>query len=377
MPAVITSLDRYILRQIWLPALLSAILICAVVIAGAIQDQVKLLLADMPFLPITFLDLGKISFFALPAGAGFIIPITFLIGLMIAFGRMAANYEIVALQAAGISLKRLAVSVTVAGGLLSGLCFLIQDQARPWANSQLRALLGSDLPLRLTLDMLPPGVMHEFGEWRVYIDAKDADGTLRDITVLKPDEAGGVEAFYARSARVLREDAASFLELTEGYLIPDQMNRKLTFASLRQRIPSLEERYVPNAIESLTLAQLLEENRLASARLEQTHNIPDARQARRLRMELADRFAFPLMCLALAAAAAPIGVRAPRGAARSATFASGFLLAAAYFGVRRAAEIPFDPFNVPPIAVFVLAGQAPNLLLGALGAWFVWRLDRV
>jgi lipopolysaccharide export system permease protein len=377
MAIVISSLDRYILRQIWLPALLSAILICAVVIAGAIQDQIKLLLADMPFLPITFMDLGKISFFALPAGAGFIIPITFLIGLMMAFGRMAANYEIVALQASGISLKRIAFSVTVAGGLLSGLCFLIQDQARPWANSQLRALVGSDLPLRLTLDMLPPGIMHEFGEWRVYIDRREGDGTLHDITVLKPDDRGGIEAFYARSARVIRESDASYLELTEGYLIPDQMNRKLTFASLRQRIPGLKERYVPNAIESLTLAELLEEHRKATVRLEETHNIPDARQARRVRMEIADRFAFPLMCFALAAAAAPIGARAPRGAARSMTFTAGFLLAAAYFGLRRMSEIPFDPFNVPPIEVFVLAGQLPNFLLGALGGFFVWRLDRV
>ncbi len=368
-------LDRYILKQIWLPALLAALVICVVVVAGGIQEQLGALLDDMPFLPLRISDVGLISFYALPASIGFIVPVTFLIGVLLTAGRMAQHLEIVALQAAGVSLKRIALPIILTGAALSGVCFWVLDQAQPWAYRQLAYLVGSDLPLRVTLDSLPPRVMHEFGGWRVFIGGKE-NGVLRDIMILKPDDQGKLEAFYADSAQVTRNNGKSYIELSNGYLIPDDVQRKLTFAHLSQEIPGASERYVPGARQGLSLRQLLsEETRYATAYAE-SGSIPDARELRQMRLEIADRLAFPLMCFAVAFVAGPIGARTRR-AGRSFTFASGFIIIALYFTLRRSIEIPFDPFNMQPLAVYVGVGQIPNLLLCLAGCGLLLRLDRI
>lgn len=368
-------IDRYILKQIWLPALLAALVICVVVVAGGIQEQLSALMRDMPFLPLGVSDVGLISFYALPASVGFIVPVTFLIGVLLTAGRMAQHLEIVALQAAGISLKRFAMPIIVMGAILSGTCFWVLDQAQPWAYQRLAYLVGSDLPLRVTLEALPPRVMHEFGDWRVYIGEKE-DGTLKDLMILKPDDEGKLEAFYAESARIAQNGEKNYLELSNGYLIPDDVQRKLTFAHLSQELPSASERYVPGAQQGMSLAELRAKEQSYATAYRDSQNINDARELRRYRMEIANRLSFPLMCFAVAFVAGPIGARTRR-AGRSFTFASGFIIIAIYFTLRRSIEIPFDPFNMPSLPIFIAVGQLPNVLLSIVGSVLLARLDRI
>ena len=135
--------------------LLGSVVISFVVITGAIQEEIKELIKDVPIAQFTVWDISKVSFFALPTMVGFIFPITFLLGILLTFGRMAHNSEIIAMKAAGIPMSRIVVPIVLAGLALSGLCFFIQDRGQPWAYRQLSRLLNSDLPLRISLDMLP------------------------------------------------------------------------------------------------------------------------------------------------------------------------------------------------------------------------------
>ncbi len=367
-------ISRYILRQIWIPALIASIVISFVLIAGTIQTQLKELLREVPIAQITLMDISWISIYSVPTLVGFLFPVTFLMAIMLAYGRMAQYNEIVALKAAGVPLKRLILPVILLGVLLSGICFLAQDVGQPWAQKRLTHLLRSDLPLRVTIDMLPTGAMHQYGEWRVYVGRKEG-GALRDIVVLQPLPDGRANAFYAESAQLVKENGVSMLEMRHGHYIQAEkgdMVPRTTFEVGRRAVPSLSPRAMEGERKSMSLAELFAVERETVEKLERTQAKPVERDLRAVRLELSQRLSFPLMCLAVSMLAAPIGARIKR-AGRSYTFASGLAIVAVYFTLSKVME----PRTALPLLVFILMQQTPNILLGLAGTALIWRVDRV
>jgi lipopolysaccharide export system permease protein len=265
------------------------------------------------------------------------------------------------------------VPVVIVGAFLSGFTFLVQDQAQPYAHRKLSDLVTSDLPLRVTLDMLPTGIMHSYGGWRIYLGGKDADGTLRDIVVLQPHEDGKADAFYADSAQVEKGARGHFIVLKNGYLIPADEARKTSFETLRHKIPALAGRDPLTSRLGMPLAQLLREERQTAKDYEETQAIPVLVELRKLRIEIGERLSFPLMCLAVSIVAAPLGARTPPRSGRTYTFAAGFLIVAGYFILRKVAE----PVWVPSLPGAIAMAQIPNILLTTIGLGFLIRVDRV
>jgi hypothetical protein len=66
---------------------------------------------------------------------------------------------------------------------------VLQDRVQPAAWKRVNALLYEELPQRATLEVLPTGVMHEFGGLRVYIGGRDlASKTLYNIDIIQPQD---------------------------------------------------------------------------------------------------------------------------------------------------------------------------------------------
>lgn len=368
-PRLVTILTRYTLRQIWIPALMAAVIISFVVLLGSIGEQVQFLLEKLPIAQLTVFDISRISLYSLPSLAGFIIPVTFLLGIMLTFGRMAQTSELTAAKAAGIPLRRLVFPIIATGAAVSVGCFLLLDQGQPWAYQRLSHLLGSEMPLRVTLDVVPTGVMHEYGDWRVYIGSRDADRTLHNVIVLQ-ERGDNIHAHYAKSARVIDEGGVARLEMNDVW--PIQENQMtVNVESSRITLPKLKTFELEGQREGWTLARLLQEERVLREAAK-SGNYTTLGELANLRTEIADRFAFPLMCLAVSIVAAPVGARALRSG-RSYTFASGLVIVAAYFILRAMLK----DAKLPSMESAILVAQVPNLVLIGFGMLFIWRVDRV
>ncbi len=364
-------LDRYILGKIWPPALLAALVISFVVVGGAVRTQMRELIERMPISQIAVLDIARIAFYALPTLVGYIFPITFLLGIMIVFSRLAQRNEQIAMKAAGIPLKRIVWPVVLLGTALSGVAFIVADQCQPWAYWRLMNLVTREMPLRLTIESLPTGVMHEFGDWRVYMGRREPGGVLRDIVILQPEEEGA-NAFYADSARVVQVEGRPHLELRHGYFIPSDPRQHFMFEYLKKATPTLKPGRMPGASEGMTIAQLFREETRLAQRFDETGALPVAAELRNVRLEIKNRMAFPLMCLAVSIVGAPIGARSRR-AGHSYAFTIGLAIVGGYFVLRKIVEMPL----LLPLSATVALGQIPNILLCLIGAALIWRVDRV
>lgn len=373
-------LDRYVLGQIWLPAVLAAVVILVVVAGGAIQQQVRELLKDFPIAQVTMWDISRLSVYSLPAITGYVIPITFLIGIMLTFGRMAEQSELIAMKAAGIPLKRVAAPVIALGAALSALCFVVQDQGQAWAYRGIGQLFSSELPLRITIDMLPTGAVHEYGGWRVYVGRRDETGDLRDIVIVRPQEDGQMDSFYADSAGLLSEGGERWIELRQGFFNPSQQGGKLVrspFARLKLRVPSLAPPPKAADRKSMTLLELFQSERENRRHFETSDEGTMGKFAagvewHKTGLEIGDRLSFPLMCLAMSIAGAAMGARSRRSG-RSFAFAGGLVLVGVYFILRKALE-PSIPL---PVYAMVLLREVPNLTIGVAGLAMLGRVDRI
>ncbi|MBI2423739.1 MAG: LptF/LptG family permease [Candidatus Hydrogenedentes bacterium] len=375
---MISIANRYVLRQIWAPAVQGAVVICVVVMGASIQDQLDYLLESLPLVQavLSMIDLSRIAVYSLPSMAGIIIPVTYLLGIMLTFGQMAHHNELTALKSAGIPLKRLVLPVIAVGAVLSGLCFFVQDQGRPWAYHRVDRLVKYELPIRVTFDVLPTGVMNEFGDWRVFIGKKDPDGALREVMLLMPLEHGQTRTFYADSAALHSGDEGTRLLLRKGHYLDSDVGvggeSLVFFEESAFSLPKLAAYSVSENREGKTLTALRQDEAQLSARYAAQPSIPDLVELRKVRIELSERLSFPLMCLAFAFVAAPIGVRAQRGG-RSFTFVSGVAIVGFYFILRNFAQPPGLAGLVETIALM----QVPNLIFCLAGFALLWRVDRI
>ncbi|MFC2170722.1 LptF/LptG family permease [Calditrichota bacterium] len=129
-------IDRYIVRELIAPFFISISLIMLLFTLNlAFQMLGRIVGQGLPFNVIVeffFLNLAWILTLA--------VPMSVLIASLMAFGRMAGDFEIVALKAAGISLMRMIIPAFFASMIVSAFSLYFQDQVLPDYNHRNKLL---------------------------------------------------------------------------------------------------------------------------------------------------------------------------------------------------------------------------------------------
>ncbi len=363
-----TRLDRYILRNIAFPSLLAFGVVNFLVVANEIRTYMK----ELPMGLVGLGDISRLSAYFLPYLISYVLPITYLLGVLMTFGRLAQQGEITAIKAAGIPLKRVVAPVIAVGGLLSLACFFVQDKVQPWALERAFHIIGVELPMRATLDALPAGVMHQYGDWQVYFSGKDSErGELTDISIVAPSDDGGEQVYHARSARLTTGPSGHEIVLTQPRVIRADGSR---IGAETLTIPVAPP--TPKSVRGERNARSLRELLAGEAELTQEYNTTHTDSAktrlRKERNEIAERVSLPFAALAVAFVGAPLGVRMRR-TGRSHTFATAFFVILAYYLL----QIAFDTNAIKMLRTVVLNAWVPNLAIMLAGSVLLWRVDRV
>ena len=134
-----------------------------------------------------------------PQGAYELFPMAALLGSLIGMGMLAANSELIAMRAAGVSVWRIVQSVLQAGGLLLLVAVFIGEVVAPAAEQHGQQLRASATNKRVSF-------LGSHGLWvrdeQFYVNAGKvlADDTLADVEVYAFDDSGKL-AMATRAAR--------------------------------------------------------------------------------------------------------------------------------------------------------------------------------
>jgi LPS export ABC transporter permease LptG len=198
---VFTTLDRLIVRQIAVPAVLGFVTYTFLLMMRGLFSLVEQIFVRG--LPLK--DALAVLAATLPQVMVLTIPMGFLFGVLLGIGRMTNDNEIVALQAGGVSARRLLLPVIGSGLALTILSAYLFTSVIPEANRSLR-----DLRIRLftsakNLGRIEPQVFYDqFPNLMLYVEQVDSEsGAWLNVLAHDSSSPGEERLILARRGRVV------------------------------------------------------------------------------------------------------------------------------------------------------------------------------
>ncbi|MCF6169482.1 MAG: LptF/LptG family permease [Bacteroidales bacterium] len=128
--------------------------------------------------------IGKLMFFASSTFVPLALPLAILLSSLMTFGNMGEHYELVAIKAAGISLRKAMKPLTILAVALSISAFLFSNYVLPVANLKFQALLYDIRQQKLAFNITEGIYYNGMDGIVIRVGKKDSDNkTIYDIQI--------------------------------------------------------------------------------------------------------------------------------------------------------------------------------------------------
>jgi LPS export ABC transporter permease LptF/LPS export ABC transporter permease LptG len=370
-------LDRYIVREMLPPSAIGLLVFTFVLLI----DQIPRLLAVLVARSADLVTILRVFLNLLPSIFAVTIPMAFLLGVLLAFGRMASDSEIVALRAVGVSPLRLLAPVMMLATAMTAVTFYVNAVALPAANQAHRELVFSllvskartDVKARTFTDGLLPGRMMLYVQ-----DIEPETGRWKNLLIHDTRDVREPKLILARTGELVVDRARQTVRVELGPgsqhsffpADPREYNRT-TFNSMGWDLPVDE--FFPDR-KKLLLSKGDREMTLSELRAK----IVELRSQGRPRLEWGrfavewhKKFAIPAACLVFGLLGLALSLGSKKEA-RSSAFALSIAVIFVYYVLIRLGEQAGDTGMMSPW----LSMWGANVVLGALAVGLLWLNHR-
>ncbi len=172
----------------------------------------------------------ELLFYASSTFVPMALPLAILLSSLMTFGNLGENYELVAMKASGISLRRIMSPLIILSIVISGVAFYFSNNVLPVANLKFKSLLYDVRQKKLALD-IKEGIFYTGIEgFNIRVGKKEKDErTVREVMIYDHSEKkGNVNVTVADSGKMeLNTDgSALFFTLYSGYNYTDRTDQK-------------------------------------------------------------------------------------------------------------------------------------------------------
>lgn len=126
------------------------------------------------------------------------LPIAVLFASIMTMGNFGEKYELVAMKAGGISIRRVMMPMAFLALLLTGLAFYFANNVMPTAMLRYRVTLYDVTRKKPALNIRPSEYYSDIDGYVIRVNKKEQDGTLRDVLIYDntklPDQANIIVA---------------------------------------------------------------------------------------------------------------------------------------------------------------------------------------
>ena len=363
MPRLI---DRYLIREIAPPFLISLLVFTFLLMLPPLVEVAEGLIAKGVPAP----TIGWIMLTLMPQALGVTIPMAFLVGLLVALGRISVDREGVALQACGVSPARLlrpilCCAFIAAMGTLYTLVWLL-----PNANQSFREVTYSIIATRVQAEVKPRVFYEDFPGVILYVRETPVDSqSWSQVFLADTRTPGRPEIFVSERGRISlnREDRQVAIVLEDGArhdVTPDRPEQ-YELHEFQRIVMTLDPETVfprmgpQRGYPELTISELKNEVlEMQEAGLSPHRPI----------MEIHRKFSIPVACFIFGLIGLAFGLSNRRDRKIS-SFVVGIGVIFVYYVWMYVAEAAAKGSLVSPH----LAMWLPNLALGLPALFFVWR----
>ena len=366
---VFTDIDRYIFRQVTMPMLAVFLIAASLLLLDKMRKLFDFVATEGGPVSVVFRMLANL----LPEYASLAIPLGLMIGILLAFRKLAISNELDVMRAVGLSYTRLLRVPYMIAGLLALLNLLFVGYVQP-----LSRYYYDQLQFELRSGAL--GASIKVGEFNTLKNrmslrieqSRDSGRELIGIFVRVTSDKGTVLSITARQGRFLALEEnpdTVILRLNEGQIIqeaPGVLPRVLTFSQhdLPIDLPAVEQfRKRGGAEREYFLPELL--------RIGWAQNSSSADKAV-VRASLNYRLAEVVMILMLPMLAVALAIPPKRSTSALGLFVS-IVMVVAYHKVNEYGQSIAGLGRIDPI----LALWGPFAVFAAIIGWMYWRISYV
>jgi LPS export ABC transporter permease LptG/LPS export ABC transporter permease LptF len=293
-----------------------------------------------------------------------------LVGILVGLGRLSGDREWVALQACGVGIGRIVRPVLVLGAVATAAALYVYIWAVPDANQTAREI-RYNVVAQLVEGEVKPRVFFDHFPNRVLLvrNVPPGGGVWRDVFLADSTDPHNPVVYMADRGHMVLDRARRTVELVleDGTQHASKAGapQDYSVARFRELVLSLDPETVfprsgpAKGDREMSIAEL---NALAATLKQQgvsTHNPV---------MEIQKKFSIPAACLVFALLGVVYGLTNRRDA-KFASFVKGILVIYVYYFFLMNAQSAAKGAWIPAW----LATWVPNILLGGLGCWLLWR----
>ena len=352
-------LDRYIIREILLPLVIGLVVLTFVLIIPFIIELAEQLIAKGVAWPVVL----RLMAMLVPATLGITIPMALLIGILVAFGRLSSDREVMVMMACGISPYRLLRPVLLLATVAAAANLWVMIEAIPDANQTYR-----EITLRVVADkaegqVRPREFFADFPDTVLYVREVPANGGWQDVFAADTKNATQPVVYFARRGRMIvnREKKTVEMVLEEGARHTTSTKDPAVYEMVRfvQLIVSLDPQSMFPKIgpargeREMTIPEL--EHLIVELK---GQNLPFHTPV----MAIHQKFSIPVACFVFALVGVGLGV-SNRKDGKLASFVLGIGVIFVYYVIMFTGQAMTKGALIPAW----LAMWLPNIVLGAAG----------
>jgi len=297
---------------------------------------------------VAFSQIGMVFISIIPTFLEVAIPLATLLGVMLAFGRLSGDSEVIVMRSSGISIFSLLKPVIAFGAFCGLLTLFISLYISPWGFRNLDQTLF-EIARTESLAGLEQGIFNKLGRLTLYAEEINySSGALKNVLIddkrdsdnrqiitslsgsIESDEASRTITLHLKNGYVhqlvqgkyvlTRYDTNSLVMDSNQMYDPDSDKqgpslRELSLSELSQTREELKQA-LPNAPEKIELDQLAE---AIKTNIPQVAGAPPAmtraeiqKKIYRIETERNRRFSMPYAAFILALLGLPLGIQVPR-----------------------------------------------------------------
>ena len=373
----IPLMDRWLIAQL-LPPMLFAISAFTVISlsVGVMFDLIrKIVEFGLPlFLAI------KVLFYSLPSFLVLSFPMAVLLSTLLAYGKLSANSELLALKSLGIKTSRIIAPAIAVSIFMTGLTFYFNDNLVPASNklaeSTLRAGIGSSFSSEKGKDNImfsrygskidsatnKPTKTNQFLTHIFYASLFE-NNIMQEVTVLDFSRQDIQQILKAKSA-VFDKKNSSWI-FTNGSIVSiDQGGQTTNIQFEKYRYPFIEGPLdlarIPKDATEMSLKQALEAERI----YKETGNL---KEIRRIQVRIQEKFTLPCACLVFGLIGSSLGSKSNLRSSKSQGFGLSVILILIYYVM----SFVFSSLGVKGLFSPIIATWLPVLISMVGGIYFL------
>lgn len=364
--------DRYLARQIGMATLIGVALLSGVMVLGNVYKKLDELLGNTELPASVMVEFVGL---VIPFSLIYTIPWAFLTAILLVFGRLSADNELVSLRMTGMSTPRICLPVFAMAVVLSGVCLWVNVDLAPAAKDRMKRLfyrVVADNPETLFQE---GQVLDKMPGLRIYTGKRHGK-EMSDLHIMMLDGTAATSYIRAKSATLHAEPGSTELLL---HLHDETYEQAPKASETKASAGSFGTKWL-----TFSLAKLQQDTVRVNASMKSTPALYDEVRTwkdslsgealtpvqRSLSFtELSKRFSFSMACITFALVGIPLGVTAQRR-----DTSSGFALSMATATAYMIFIILAETLGEKPGAMAHLIMWAPNVLFLGMGTWLFRKL---